>query len=146
VRELEPDALWRRIGLVPQKPYLFSGTVASNLRYGKPDATEEEMWEASRWRAVTRGRHAWAGRPDRPGRHQRVGHASASASAIARALVRRRIYLFDDTFSALDLPPTPGCGLPGAVTRTPRCSSSPSGSRRCDGRPDPRLEDGRSVA
>ena len=46
VRELDPDVLWRTIGLVPQKPYLFSGTVASNLRYGKPDATEDEMWEA----------------------------------------------------------------------------------------------------
>ena len=46
VRELDPDILWNTIGLVPQRPYLFSGTVASNLLYGKPDATEEEMWEA----------------------------------------------------------------------------------------------------
>src|SRR6202023_270987 len=46
VRELEPDVLWSTIGLVPQKPYLFSGSVASNLRYGKPDATEAQMWEA----------------------------------------------------------------------------------------------------
>ena len=46
VRELDPDLLWSSIGLVPQKPYLFSGTVASNLRFGKPDATEAEMWEA----------------------------------------------------------------------------------------------------
>ena len=46
VRDLDPDVLWRRIGLVPQRPYLFSGTVASNLQFGKPDATEEEMWEA----------------------------------------------------------------------------------------------------
>ena len=48
IRQMEPDALWSRIGLVPQKPYLFSGTVASNLRYGKPDATDEEVWEALR--------------------------------------------------------------------------------------------------
>src|SRR5206468_10470543 len=46
VRELDFDVLWSSIGLVPQKPYLFSGTVATNLRYGKPDATESEMWEA----------------------------------------------------------------------------------------------------
>ena len=46
VRDLAPEALWDRIGLVPQKPYLFSGTVASNLRYGKPDATDDELWEA----------------------------------------------------------------------------------------------------
>ena len=46
VMELEQETLWARIGLVPQKAYLFSGTIASNLRYGKPDATEDEMWEA----------------------------------------------------------------------------------------------------
>ena len=46
VRQIDPELLWNRIGLVPQKPYLFSGTVASNLRYGKPDATEEEIWAA----------------------------------------------------------------------------------------------------
>jgi ATP-binding cassette subfamily B multidrug efflux pump len=45
VRNLDPDLLWSRIGLVPQKPYLFSGTVASNLRYGRPDATDAELWE-----------------------------------------------------------------------------------------------------
>src|SRR5207245_2651142 len=46
VRDLAPEVLWTGIGLIPQKPYLFSGTVASNLQYGKPDATEAEMWEA----------------------------------------------------------------------------------------------------
>ena len=46
VRDLAPEALWRRIGLVPQKPYLFTGTVASNLRYGDPDATDEQLWQA----------------------------------------------------------------------------------------------------
>jgi ATP-binding cassette, subfamily B, multidrug efflux pump len=50
VARLEPEVLWSRLGLVPQKAFLFTGTVASNLRYGKPDATEEEMWEASRSR------------------------------------------------------------------------------------------------
>ena len=53
VRDLDPEVLWSRIGLVPQKPYLFSGTVASNLRYGDPDATDDELW---------------AGARDRPGR------------------------------------------------------------------------------
>src|SRR5690606_24383531 len=46
VRELDPDVLWGRIGLVPQRAYLFSGTVASNLRYGKPDATDDQLWAA----------------------------------------------------------------------------------------------------
>jgi ATP-binding cassette, subfamily B, multidrug efflux pump len=48
IRDMEPNALWSRVGLVPQKPYLFSGTVASNMRYGKPDATDDEIWEALR--------------------------------------------------------------------------------------------------
>ena len=62
VRELHPDLLWGHIGLVPQRPYLFSGTVRSNLLYGKPDATEDELWRAlataqartssGRWRAA----------------------------------------------------------------------------------------------
>ena len=46
VRDIEPEALWARIGMVPQRPYLFSGTVATNLRYGKPDATDDELWAA----------------------------------------------------------------------------------------------------
>src|SRR5690606_22890168 len=46
VRELDPRLLWGRIGLVPQKPYLFAGTIASNLRYGNPDATDDELWQA----------------------------------------------------------------------------------------------------
>src|SRR4029079_4667410 len=48
VRDIEPELLWSRIGLVPQKPFLFTGTVASNLRYGKPDSTEDELWQALR--------------------------------------------------------------------------------------------------
>ncbi|MHB1446992.1 MAG: ABC transporter ATP-binding protein [Acidimicrobiales bacterium] len=106
VRELDPLVLWSRVGLVPQKPYLFSGTVASNLRYGAPGATEEEMWEALRVAqaadfvaampggleaAITQGGSNVSG-----GQRQRL--------SIARALVRRPdVYLFDDSFSALDL-------------------------------------------
>ncbi len=106
VRELDPDVLWSTIGLVPQRPYLFSGTVASNLRYGKPDATEEEMWEALRVaqaedfvRAMPGGLEATieqGGTNVSGGQRQRL--------SIARALVRKPdLYVFDDSFSALDL-------------------------------------------
>jgi ATP-binding cassette subfamily B protein len=106
VAELDPELLWSRIGLVPQKPYLFSGTVASNLRYGKPDATEEELWAALRIaqaedfvRELEGGLDAaiaQGGTNVSGGQRQRL--------AIARALVKRpEIYVFDDSFSALDL-------------------------------------------
>jgi ATP-binding cassette subfamily B protein len=106
VRDLAPDVLHSRIGLVPQKAYLFSGTVASNLRYGREDATDEELWEALRIAQaddfvaelaegleapVAQGGTNFSG-----GQRQRL--------AIARAVVRKpEIYLFDDSFSALDL-------------------------------------------
>ncbi|TQL03952.1 ABC transporter ATP-binding protein [Cellulomonas sp. SLBN-39] len=105
VRDAEPDALWSRVGLVPQRPYLFSGTVASNLRFGRPDATDDELWAALEVAQARDFVEALAEQLEAPvaqggtnlsgGQRQRL--------AIARALVRRpRVYLFDDSFSALD--------------------------------------------
>ncbi len=106
VRDLAPEVLCDRIGLVPQRPYLFSGTVASNLRFGKPDATEEEMWEALRIAQAAGFVSAMPG-----GLEARIEQGGTNVSggqrqrlSIARALVRKpEIYLFDDSFSALDL-------------------------------------------
>ncbi len=105
VRELRRDDLWARIGLIPQKAFLFTGTIASNLRFGRADATEDELWDALRIAQaddfvrdlaegldapVTQGGTNLSG-----GQRQRL--------AIARALVKRpEIYVFDDSFSALD--------------------------------------------
>ncbi|WP_395695975.1 ABC transporter ATP-binding protein [Nocardioides sp.] len=106
VRDLDPDLLWAQLGLVPQKAYLFSGTVRSNLQYGKADATDEEMWAALE---VAQGRDFVEELPD--GLDTKVSQGGTNFSggqrqrlAIARALVRKPgIYLFDDSFSALDL-------------------------------------------
>jgi ATP-binding cassette, subfamily B, multidrug efflux pump len=105
VREMDRQDLWSRIGMIPQKAFLFSGTVASNLRYGKEDATPDELWTALE---IAQGKEfvqeldgqleapiAQGGTNVSGGQRQRL--------AIARALVKRpEIYVFDDSFSALD--------------------------------------------
>jgi len=106
VRELHPDILWSTIGYVPQRPFLFSGTVASNLAFGKPDATEDDMWEALEVAQAADFVRAMPG-----GLHARIEQGGTNVSggqrqrlSIARALVRKPdIYVFDDSFSALDL-------------------------------------------
>jgi ATP-binding cassette subfamily B protein len=106
VRRLDPDVLWSRIGLVPQKAFLFSGTVASNLRYGKPDATEEEMWQALEIAQARDFVEAMPGGLEAPIAQggTNVSGGQRQRLAIARAIIRRpAIYLFDDAFSALDL-------------------------------------------
>lgn len=106
VRDLDPQMLWTRIGLVPQKPYLFTGTVASNLRYGNPAATDEELWEALE---VAQARDFVEAMPDGLEAPITQGGTNVSGGqrqrlSIARALVSKpEIYLFDDSFSALDL-------------------------------------------
>lgn len=105
VRDLELDDLWSRIGLVPQKPYLFSGTVASNLRYGNPEATDAELWDALRIAQAEEFVQAMGGleSPIAQG-GTNVSGGQRQRLAIARAIVKRpEIYLFDDSFSALDL-------------------------------------------
>ncbi len=106
VKQLDPDLLWSRIGLVPQKPYLFSGTVASNLRYGKPDATDEELWaalEIAQARDFVSEMSEGLEAPISQG-GTNVSGGQRQRLAIARALVKRpEIYVFDDSFSALDL-------------------------------------------
>jgi len=106
VREQDPDELWRRIGLVPQQAYLFSGTVASNLRYGNPDATDEELWrclEIAQAREFVEAMPGGLAAPIAQG-GTNVSGGQRQRLAIARALVRRpAIYLFDDSFSALDV-------------------------------------------
>ena len=105
VRELDPDLLSTVVGLVPQKPYLFSGTIASNLRYGRPDATDEELWHALE---VAQARDFVEAMPEGLDAPIAQGGSNVSGGqrqrlAIARVLVRRpEIYLFDDSFSALD--------------------------------------------
>ncbi len=106
VRELDPVVLGESIGLVPQKPYLFSGTVASNLRYGRPDATESEMWHALDVAQAADFVRAMPGGLDTPivQGGSNVSGGQRQRLAIARALVRKPpIYLFDDSFSALDV-------------------------------------------
>ena len=105
VREFALDELWSRIGLVPQQSYLFSGTVASNLRYGRPDATDDELWEAldvAQAGSFVRGMAAGLDAPISQG-GTNVSGGQRQRLAIARALVKKpEIYVFDDSFSALD--------------------------------------------
>ncbi len=99
-------ALWERIGLVPQRPYLFTGTVASNLRYGDPEATDEQLWDALRIAQAEDFVQDMPGGLEAPIAQggTNVSGGQRQRLAIARALVRRPdIYLFDDSFSALDL-------------------------------------------
>jgi ATP-binding cassette subfamily B protein len=106
VREADMDALWKTIGLVPQRPFLFTGTIASNLRYGRSDATDDELWAALE---IAQAKDFVSEMPE--GLETRISQGGTNVSggqrqrlAIARALVHQpQILVFDDSFSALDL-------------------------------------------
>ncbi len=112
VRRLEPELLWSRIGLVPQKAYLFSGTVRSNLQHGKPDATDDELWQALE---IAQGRDFVEAMPEGLDAPIAQGGTNVSGGqrqrlAIARALVRRPRSTCSTTRSPRSTwPPTPGC-------------------------------------
>jgi ATP-binding cassette subfamily B protein len=106
VRDYDTEQLWSAIGLVPQRGYLFSGTIADNLCYGKADATDEEMWDALRVAAADDFVRAHADGLAMPVAQGGINFSGGQRQrlAIARAVIRRpAIYLFDDAFSALDV-------------------------------------------
>ncbi|HZJ65261.1 MAG TPA: ABC transporter ATP-binding protein [Kofleriaceae bacterium] len=106
VRSIELDLLWSKIAVVPQRPYLFSGTVASNLRHGNPAATDDELWAALDIAQARDFVEAMPGKLEAPIAQggSNVSGGQRQRLSIARALLRRpAIYLFDDAFSALDL-------------------------------------------
>lgn len=106
VRQADVDALWKSIGLVPQRPFLFSGTIASNLRYGREEATDEELWAALE---IAQGKDFVSEMP--AGLDSTIAQGGTNVSggqrqrlAIARAIIHQpEILVFDDSFSALDL-------------------------------------------
>ncbi len=106
VKELDPEELWAAVGLVPQKPYLFSGTVAENLHFSNPDASADEIWSTLE---TAQAKGFVEAMPDQLDTFITQGGTSVSGGqrqrlAIARALIKRpQVYLFDDSFSALDL-------------------------------------------
>nr|WP_202510905.1 ABC transporter ATP-binding protein [Streptomyces sp. SID5643] len=118
VAEIEPKLLAETVGLVPQKPYLFAGTVATNLRYGNPDATDEELWhalEVAQAKDFVEGLEGGLDAPVAQG-GTNVSGGQRQRLAIARTLVQRpEIYLFDDSFSALDY--ATDAALRAALTR-----------------------------
>jgi ATP-binding cassette subfamily B multidrug efflux pump len=105
VREWERERLWAHIGLVPQRAYLFSGTVADNLRFGAPEASDQELWHALRVAQAEEFVAAMPGQLEAPVDQggTNVSGGQRQRLAIARAIARQpRLYLFDDCFSALD--------------------------------------------
>ncbi len=147
VRELDKPLLERLIGFVPQKPFLFSGTIASNVRFGNQDATDQEVWDAL---DVAQARDFVTAKPEQLDSPITQGGTNVSGGqrqrlAIARALAHKpAIFLFDDSFSALDL--ATDARLRAALEPvTARCGHRdrrPARVHHRAGRPDPRARGG----